>query len=209
MDELEKRVDAAVRTAEERTSAEIVPVLAFESGDYRGAAYVAGALAALLGVAVLLVWPPFPVGDWGATLSWPLAAPGLFVLFAVGWLFGRFEPTIRRAFTTRRRMRAEVERAARDALETLRVRDTENATGVVIYVSEFEHMVRIEGDAAVAEAGFDWTAVCDAVVAELKRGRLAEAFEAGVERAGTMLAEALPAEGDNPDELHNGLRIVD
>jgi putative membrane protein len=49
-----------------------------------------------------------------------------------------------------------------------------------------------------------WQAVVADIVPNLAGKRLADAFCAGIERCGVVLAEHVPARpGDNPDELSN------
>jgi putative membrane protein len=144
------------------------------------------------------------VGDWAHAFPVAWIVGSLVAGFAAGWGAARAFPAVKRALVSPAAMRAAVADAAREAFERFRVRRTAGGTGVLIYVSSFERMARVEGDAAVC----DWAAVCEAVVAELKAGRCAEAFEAGIARVGAALAEQFPAGEDNPDELHNGLRVL-
>lgn len=100
--------------------------------------------------------------------------------------------------------RRSVRDRALDVFAHLRVWDTRENTGVLIYVLLAERAIEIVADRGVAARVDDaqWRVVCEQVRACFAAG----AFQAGaivaVEHAGALLAAHFPADpGDNPDEL--------
>ena len=72
-------------------------------------------------------------------------------------------------------------------------------------------MVRVIADDGIAEKMVrdDWEAVCQAVVAGMRRGEPAAGLVDGVTRAGAVLAALLPPEAGATNELADRLVILD
>ena len=68
---------------------------------------------------------------------------GAFVASRIGWL--------RRLFCTRREMQACLREKAIQAFQMYRVSKTKEATGVIILISSFEHMVFVLGDTEISK----------------------------------------------------------
>jgi putative membrane protein len=211
-------VSRAVAAAEDGTTGEIVPVVATVSGRYDRAEDLCGLAVALVALAVVWLgfqevrvedraWAPRAVPALG--LVWMLVV--VLFGFLAGALVAARVPLLRRAFLREREMREEVERAAAAAFQQLRVRRTAGATGIVLYVSLYERMVRVLGDDAIsARLGpADWEAVREAMLARLRAGAPADAMIAGIEAAGALLRKHFPGTPGDAEELHNELRILD
>jgi len=216
--EEKEQIAAAVAEAEKRTAGEIVPVLATASGRYDRAEDLFGVVFASL--LLVAVWwscqglTPAAAG-WGGA---PGVSLGLFPVllvviggFLLGTLLATRVPALRLPFLSSDEMREEVEKGAAAAFQRLRVRRTEEGTGVLIYVSLYERMVRVLGDDAVEEklSAADWQGVCDEVLAGLKEGRGADGLVRGIGRAGDLLATYFPPVAGDRNELNNRLRCLD
>jgi len=211
-----RRVEAAVAEAERSTCGEIVPVVATASGRYDRAEDLFGLLLGLASLAVVWAicqdvvetpWAPSPTPALG--LSWII---GILVAgFVVGAALATRFPMLRLPLVPRGEMREEVEHRALEAFQRHRVRTTAGGTGVLIYVSLYERMVRVVGDDAIAAklTSQDWQAVCDLVVAGMKTGRATEGLEAGIRKAGELLSRHFPIRPDDVDELPNTLVLID
>jgi putative membrane protein len=214
-----KQIAEEVAEAEKHTSAEIVPVVATASGDYDRAEDLVGLWVAV-GALALLWWILLPAGQGG---EWSLPVVGvswLGLLVAIGVVFAGFLVGaalaaqigwLRRLFTSRRQMRGEVERGAARAFLDHGLRETEQRTGILIYVSLFERMVRVTGDQTIAGklTGQDWQKVRDLTVEGIKQGKPGEGMVAGIRHCGKILAEHFPVASGDVDELPNDLRIID
>lgn len=85
----------------------------------------------------------------------------------------------------------------------LGVWDTENNSGVLIYVLMADHDVEVVADRGIAaRVGDDeWLAVCKDMQSHYAAGRFAEGSVAGVRRVGELLAEHFPNVGGDRNEL--------
>lgn len=194
------RIAEAVRQAEKTTSGEIVTVIARRSGLYRTQPLLWAILLAL--ATPLVLWPT----GWNfATLyELQLAAFAVFGL-AFQW------PPIKRLLVSRDDMRTQASRRAREQFFAQNLHRTQDATGVLLFVSLFERHVEVLGDAGIDAKLPEgaWTKVVEDFVAEVKAGRVAEGFLAAIADCSTLLTEHFPARRDNVDELPNPLVEID
>jgi putative membrane protein len=201
------RISEAVRAAETRTSAEIVPMLVSRSGLYRDAQHRTGLGLALVVLAGLLMGEGY-FASWGwqpADAAWLLLA--VVAAYAIGAWFGTFGPVIR-AVTSTERLRRKVQVRAELAFVQHSLSRTRQRTAVLLMVSLFERHVYVLPDAGIGPgiSPAQWNEVVEAVVTKLKAHDVAGGFCAGIERCGALLARVCPAvPGDNPDELSNRL----
>jgi putative membrane protein len=209
-------VSEAVRRAEARTSAEIVPVVAFDSGRYDRAEDAFGFVVGLLAVA--LVWWVYPFAPEPGSWSGPPEIVELVALLAamivgtgLGTALAVRVPTLRRLALPLATMQAEVHRAARALFHDQRIHHTQHRDAVMIYVSLFERTVFVLPDRAVeAKLGGDAVAkVCATLTSKLREGDVSLALVAGVEALGDALAEVLPADGEQQNELDDVLVVIE
>ena len=217
-DEDKKIIEDAIARAESNTSGEIVPVVASVSGRYDRSEDIFGVLFSLilLTTAWLYTQEITPIaGQWESevktviTLPWALAI--IFLGFIVGAILASFFPVLRLIFISKKEMREEVGRKALEAFHQFRIRGTQGATGVLIYVSLYEHNVRVLGDEAISEKlkQKDWDDVCNLVVEGMKSKQPAEKLVEAIEICGQLLAEHFPIEEDDQNELPNKLQLID
>lgn len=85
----------------------------------------------------------------------------------------------------------------------LRVWDTEENTGVLIYVQWLDRRVEIVADrgAATRIAPGHWATLCRGLEGAFRSGRCQEGACEAVREVGRLLAEHFPPRPDNPDEL--------
>ena len=92
---------------------------------------------------------------------------------------------------------------ARELFAQHGVWNTEENTGILIYVLLADRRVEIVADrgitARVAES--QWQSICRAMETHFREGRFRDGAIAGVRAASDLLAEHFPATGDNPNEL--------
>lgn len=203
-----QRIAQAVARAEERSRGEIVTVVVDASDDYDVTVWRAALFGALGGLVVALVvhllggfWGGDPL-YWGAVPAFAGAA-SLFVLV------GRIA-ALRRMLTPDDLLEHRVRQRAETAFLEHEVFDTRDRSGVLLFLSLFEHRVVVLGDVginAVVEPG-EWQAVVDTVVAAIRAGRPADGVVEAVERCGPLLDRAgLARRADDVDELPDAPRI--
>ncbi len=105
----------------------------------------------------------------------------------------------------------EVDRRALETFQRGRIRGTSAGNGVLIYVSLYEHLVKVIGDNAVSAklSPRQLEDICTLVVEGLKNGRPAEGLEKAVKKTGELLAPHLPPMAGDANELANHLILVD
>jgi len=212
-----EKINQAVASAEKLTAGEIVPVVAASSGRYDRAEDLGGFLLALVALAVAWTFGQRiePVaGDWAQgqrlTLTLPWILPILIAGFIVGVAITSRISGLRRLLTPQREIREEVERAAWHSFASFRVRRTAAGTGILIYVSLFEHVVCVLGDDAIASKleQKDWDEVRDIILKGLRTGRAADAMCEAIARCGELLGRHFPYRAGDVNELGDELRIV-
>ena len=106
-------------------------------------------------------------------------------------------PLLRHDVDTRQR--------AVEVFSQLRVWDTEENTGVLIYVQWVDRRVEIVADRGIARQvrQAEWDAVCRRLETAFREGRYGPGAVEAVRLVGELLAGPFPARGDNPDELPN------
>lgn len=213
-----KRIAEAITEAEKMTSGEIVPVIATASGRYDRAEDLFGLVVAVVGVALawLLIQDVQPAGDdWESgqviRLGWLPIAVITIVGFIAGAVAATLFPVLKLPFVSKGEMSEEVERSASEAFHRFRLRGTAGATGVLIYLSLFEHKVRILGDMTISErlGQKDWDEICRLVVEGIRAGRYADGLCDGIAKAGELLAEHFPSKAGDGSELVNELQFMD
>ena len=192
-------VSAAIHAAEQRTSGQIVCVLAHASSDY---AYAPILWASAL--ALLAPWPLITFTPW--SVQW-IYLIQLSVFLVAGLVFSLTR--LRLALVPRAVRRARAHRAALEQFVVRRVAHTENRTGVLIFVSLAERYARIIADEAIAQkvANSEWQTAIDALTGHMRDGRIAQGFIAAIERCGAVLAAHAPPDG-SPGELPDRLYVM-
>jgi putative membrane protein len=198
--ELERRQIAdAVADVEQRTSAELVTVLAARSGDY-----VHYALAWAGGAALLLAAPLFY-----ARLSVFVVLLSQLALFCAVVLLFRI-PALATRLIPQRLAHWHASNMARRQFLEQGLHHTKGETGVLIFVSEAERYVEILADRGVSAHVDDarWQSIVERFVENVRRKRVLTGFVGAITECGEILAEAVPKTPDNPNELPNRLVLI-
>lgn len=207
-------IKQAIMQAEENTSGEIIPVIASTSGRYDRAEDIFGLLFSLLSVAI--GWTLFHNNtstDGWSSFNFELTAILLtvFLSFIIGVLLTHLCPVLRSPFVTKKEMEEEVDRAAAEAFQHNRLRNTDDSTGILIYISLYEHQVKVVGDDGISAklTHPDWQHICDAIIKDFKEKQYTSGIVEGINLSGKLLAEHFPIKDGDKDELENELVIID
>lgn len=190
----------AVRDIEQDTDAEIVIVVRGRSGTYRHADYLCGAIVALAGL-IFVLFSPFEFHTYWVPFD-------VSVLFVAGAFVSSRIDAVRRALTSKK-FRAKAARTGAAAMfYEAGIANTSAENGLLIYLSLLEHRLEVIADRGILEAvpALQW----NNSVFEIKRvGRKPEPEKLikAVRDLGRLLAEHMPATGENPNELPDGPRI--
>jgi len=211
------KVNEAVAAAEAQTSAEVVAAIAGSSGRYDRPEDVVGLWTALLLLSV--VWAVWPIksaehGSWddpahGRQLA--AFAAAVVVGFVAGAIIGSKCWTLRRLFTPKLQMQEEVYSRAKQTFFDQRLHRTAGSSGLLIYVSLFEHRAAIIADQSVLEKlgqpAID--ELCRQLTDGLSRQSPIDAICETARAAGARLAAVLPRAADDVNELDDALIVID
>ena len=197
----QESVRQSIRDAEARTVGEVVPVVLERSDGYPDAAWLAALCAMLLGSALLERYLPWNAPHWLL-----LAQLGLG---AAGFALARLLPDVQRMFVSEARASEMAAEQALQEFQLLGLRETRERTGVLIFVSLFEHRVVVLGDAGVHARVGDahWQRTKDAVLAGVAKGAVADGIVAGVRACGEVLAEHFPRAAGDTNEIPDRLIV--
>jgi putative membrane protein len=192
-------IAAAIRAAEQKTSGQIVCVLARASSTY---SYVPVLCAAVL--ALLVPWPLVLFTQLSAQRILLLQSI-VFIVVAAGLLW----PPLRLALVPRALKRTRAHRAAIEQFFARGVSRTDGRTGVLIFVSIAERYARIVADTGIAAKvpNTEWQGAIDALIEHMRGGRIAAGFIAAIERCGNVLAVHAPPIG-RTDQLPDRLYVI-
>jgi len=192
-------VAAAIREAEQRTSGQIVCVLAHSSSAY---AHVPVLWASAL--ALFTPWPLIHFTEWSVQRIFLLQ----LVVFIVAGLIFSWMP-LRLWLVPRALQRVQAHRAALEQFVVRGVSRTKNRTGVLIFVSLAEHYARIVADEGIAAKvqHEEWQEAIDTLTAHMQDGQITAGLVAAVQRCGAVLAINAPPDG-SPNELPDRLYVV-
>lgn len=201
-------IQAAVTEAELRTSGEIVPYVVERSDEYPTAVWKGAALGALLGsLAALILY------EWGG--AWNLHVP-LWIAIpapaggAVGYLLTAWLPALRRWMTGEEMLEARARRRAALAFLEQEVFRTRDRTGILLFLTLFEHRAVVLGDAGINRKveQAQWDSVVRNLAAGVRAGRPGPAMVEAVRACGELLERyRVERRGDDQDELSNELRV--
>ncbi len=193
-----QRLRARIKEAEQKTSGELVTVIARESDPYSYIPLLWAAMAALaVPVAFVVLDLPWP-------LSWiSMLQLGLFLVLglALRW------PPLKMRMIPRAVKQRRAARTAREIFLAQGLHHTEDRNGLLLFVSAGERYVEILADKGIDEKvdQAQWDAIVADFVKEVKAGRHAEGFAQAVGACGALLAEHFPAKPGDKNELPDHL----
>lgn len=201
------RIKQAVQAAERKISGEIVPVFVERSGTYRVAMLrVALGAAAFVFLAIILFDRYVP-----ALAVFDPVFIFLIVAGAGGCTYAllRFIPGLQRRCVRQ----DEMDRATRQRAELAFLREevfhTRQRTGIMIFVSFFEHEVIVMADTGISKLVDQrvWDEVVMTIIGYVKKKNLVAGIEAAVQRCGDLLLEkGFAVTPDDVNELDDDLR---
>jgi len=207
-----ERIKAAVKTAEDRISGEIVPVIVEKSGFYTIARYKAALIGASLMFVVMIILDRYVITDASHTLYYD----PVFILFVailggcLGVAITNFFPSVTRALVTQRHLDHATKLRAETAFLEEEVFNTRQRTGIMIFISFFEHEVIVMADRGISKVveQKQWDKIVGDLVQGIRAGKIVDGLEASIKRCGEILLEKGFAKADDDvNELSDDLRI--
>lgn len=202
------RIKNAVKQAESRISGEIVPVFVERSGNYDVAQYRAGLVFAGIAFFKIIIidtyFPQYAVFDpfW---LFIIVTASGI-----LGALLSRYIDPVRKFFLNKGHLDQATARRAQTAFLAEEVFNTKQRTGIMIFVSFFEHKVIVLADSGISKVvdQKEWDSLVDGIISNIRQGKLVDGIEAAIGRCGEILLEkGFVIAPDDVNELGDDLRF--
>lgn len=196
----QRRIGAAIHSAEAGTSGEIVCVLSHAASDYAEIP-----LLWSLALALALPWPMMEFTHWSVQHIYLVQlAVFLVVGFTLTW------QRLRLILVPRRIRQARAHAAALEQFQLRSVSHTAARTGILIFVSLAERYARIIADSGIAAKipQSEWQHVVDGLIEQARAGRIADGFVSAIAACGAHLATHFPAEPEQKNQLPDRIYFI-
>lgn len=206
-----ERIRHAVNQAEEKISGEIVPVIVEQSGEYDQVRYKSALALGAMGFAGMVLIDRYVI-DASQTLYYdPMF---IFFVVTVFALLGFFIPLLSSGFKRFFISQAVMDECTRQRAEACfleeEVFNTKFRTGIMIFISFFEHEVIIMADRGISKVveQKQWDGMVADLISYIRQDKVIEGIEAGVKKCGEVLLEkGFVKTADDTNELRDDLRI--
>jgi putative membrane protein len=207
-----ERIKRAIRAAEDKISGEIVPVIVERSGSYAIANYKGSLIGSSFTFLLIVLLDRYILDDAANTLFYDPAFIFLVVILGgvVGAVLPSFSDTIKRFLVARRYQDLVTRQCAENAFLEEEVFNTRQRTGIMIFVSFFEHEVIIMADTGITKMvdQNQWDNIVQGIIGNIRNGKIIEALENGIKQCGDILLEkGFVKTQDDTNELRDELRV--
>ena len=207
-----QRIKNAVRKAEEKISGEIVPVIVERSGSYAIANYKGALIGASLTFVIMIMLDRFIIDEAAHTLFYDPIFLFLMVILGgvLGGLIPNYSDPLKRFLVAKQYQDLMARQSAENAFLEEEVFNTRQRTGIMIFVSFFEHEVIVMADAGISKVvdQTQWDKIVQDIIHNIKSGKIIEALENGIKQCGELLLEkGFTKTADDTNELHDDLRV--
>lgn len=207
-----QRIKAAVKEAEDKISGEIVPVIVERSALYNLANYRASLILASLAFVAMIIVDRYIIQDAGNTLYYDPLFIFITVVIAgmIGGILPNFFNDLKRALVSQRHLDQATRMRAENAFLEEEVFNTRHRTGIMIFISFFEHEVIIMSDRGISKVveQKQWDKMVADLIANIRSGKMVEGLEVAIRRCGEILLEkGFHKTADDVNELRDDLRI--
>jgi len=189
-----------VREIEKATDVELVLIVRARSGVYRQADYLFAAIISFLGL-LFLLFSPFEFHHYWVAID-------VALLFVIGVYISARSNAIRHRLTTTRFREMAVRTQAAAMFYEAGIANTSAEMGLLVYLSLFERRLELIADRGVLKGvpALEWNQIMFELH-EIGRKPEPETLQAGLAKLGSLLAQHLPATGENPNELPDAPRF--
>lgn len=207
-----ERIKRAVKAAENQISGEIVPVIVEHSGRYLIANYKGSLIGSSLAFIIMIVLDRYLIPDATNTLYYDPVF--IFLVVILGGVLGSVIPNyferIKRLLVSQAYMDHTTRQRAENAFLEEEVFNTAQRTGIMIFISFFEHEVIVMADRGINKVvdQKEWDKIVADIVTQIRSGNIISGLEAGIKRCGEVLLEkGFHKSANDENELHDDLRI--
>ncbi len=188
-------IHEAIAAAERRTVGEILPVIVERSDRHPAASWLSALFFILLGSSLLASWLP-----WEQPV---LLLASQSLLGALGYGLATLLPGYKRAFVRESRATEMAEEQAFQEFYRFGLHLTEARTGVLLFISLFEHRAIVLADEGIdAKVDADrWERTDRAILEGVAAGSLKDGVIGGIRSAAEVLEEHFPWEEGDRNEI--------
>jgi putative membrane protein len=207
------RIKAAVKQAEEKISGEIVPVFVERSGFYTIANYRGAMIFAAVVFMVIIAVDRYIPENYASTFAIydPLM---IFLTVILGGLLGALAThnigPLKKLMLNQNHLDQATRKRAENAFLEEEVFNTRHRTGIMIFVSFFEHEVMVMADRGISKVveQKEWDTIVRNIIEKIRMGKVADGIETAILRCGDLLLEkGFIKTPDDINELRDDLRI--
>ncbi len=193
-----QNISNAIQRVEEKTSGELVTVIARASDEYLYIPLLWAALLALVVPAIVILLQL----QLEATMIYSIQV----ICFMVAMVLFRIPPIAMRLIPKSVKYR-RAHRLAQEQFYLQGLHLTKERTGVLIFVSVAEQYVEIIADKGINDVvpPGTWDRIVESFVTDVKSNNICVGFISAVEVCGKVLEECFPADSSNINELTNHL----
>lgn len=207
-----QRIKGAVSEAEKKISGEIVPVIVERSGTYAIANFKASLIAGTICFILMIILDRYVIEDASHTLYYDPLFIFTVVMAgaAIGGLLPNLFPPLKRWLVSRDYLDESCRQSAENAFLEEEIFNTRHRTGIMIFISFFEHEVIVMADRGISKVveQQEWDKIVAELVGNIRSGKIIEGIEAGIKRCGEILLEkGFQKTEDDINELRDDLRI--
>jgi len=203
-----ERIKSAVKDAESKISGEIVPVFVEKSSHYTIANYRAALIGAALTFILIVFFdqyvPRLAVHD--PMLIYTFVATGALV----GLILSNFINPIKRLMLSQTYMDQATFKRAQSAFLEEEVFNTRQRTGIMIFISFFEHEVIVMADKGISKVvdQKEWDGMVKVIIENVRQGHITDGIVSAIKRCGDLLLEkGFVITPDDVNELKDDLRL--
>jgi putative membrane protein len=206
------RIKNAVKEAEDKISGEVVPVIVERSGFYTIANYKAGIIAASIAFVFMIILDRYIIANGSNTLYYDPVFIFVVVTFAgiLGAVLPNFIDPLKRLLISQDQLDQSTRLRAETAFLEEEIFNTRQRTGIMIFISFFEHEVIVMADKGISKVvdQKEWDNIVGGLVHQIRNGKIIDGMEAAIKRCGEILLERGFAKSqDDINELGDDLRI--
>jgi len=207
-----QRIKDAVAVAESKISGEIVPVIVERSGRYSIASYKGAVIAASFAFLVMILLDRYILTSASNALFYDPVFIFLIVVTAgvIGALVPRASDSLKRFLIGKGYLANTTRQRAENAFLEEEVFNTKFRTGIMIFISFFEHHVIVMADKGISKMveQKQWDKIVSDLIAKIRDGHVVEGLEIAIRHCGDILLEkGFVKRDDDINELRDDLRI--
>jgi len=206
-----QKIAEATKTAEMKTSGEILTVLTEECDDYHSNVFIVSVIPYLLITAFIILFSATFISLL-QSMVWEVQLDSLvlmtiiipLIFFVVFYVLFSI-PMLKYTIISKNRMKKQVRLHAESAFFRHGITATEGSTGVLIFISLFEKRVELLVDYKIQQNinNEKWEQVVNNIIKGIQSDKFLEVLGAEIIRCGEILSNDFPRKSDDIDELDN------